>query len=203
MVGETKGKTTRHAIIRMALVQAMEVGLEGLSLGVLATSLGLSKSGLFAHFKSKEALQLAVLEEAIDTFTEKVVTPAMTKPRGEPRVRALLEGKLAWFENNGFGKGCFFAVLEQEYDDRPGVILDRLIQSQRDWHGALVTAASLAIREQHFATDTDPEQVAFELEGIDGAFRRSQKLLGDASARVRAMRAYERLVEDAKPGRRR
>lgn len=198
-----KGEATRGSIIRMALVHAMEVGLEGLSLGVLASSLGLSKSGLFAHFKSKEALQLAVLEEAIETFTEKVVTPALAKPRGEPRVRALFEGKLAWFENNGFGEGCFFAALEQEFDDRPGPVRDRLVQSQRDWHAAIVKAAALAVREHHFAEGTDPEQVAFELEGIDAAFRHRHKLLGDPSARERATRAYERLVADCSPGRRR
>src|SRR6185369_14462482 len=99
----------------MALVQSMEVGLEGISLGVLASALGLSKSGLFAHFKSKEVLQLAVLEEAIETFSDKVVAPALAKPRGEPRVRALFEGKIAWLEGNGFGNGCFFAALEQEF----------------------------------------------------------------------------------------
>src|SRR5512134_386715 len=98
MTGATKGEATRAAIIRMALVQAMEVGLEGISLGVLSSALNLSKSGLFAHFKSKEALQMAVIEEAIETFTDKVVTPALSKPRGEPRVRALFEHKLSWID---------------------------------------------------------------------------------------------------------
>jgi len=197
----TKGGSTRAAIIRMALIQAMEVGLEGISLGVLASALDLSKSGLFAHFKSKEALQLAVLEEAIETFTDKVVTPALAKPRGEPRVRALFEGKLAWLENNGSGLGCIFAALEQEYDDRPGPVRDRLVQSQLDWHGAIVKAASLAVRERHFVEGTDPEQVAFELEGIDAAFRHRHKLIGDASARDRATRAYDRLIADFSPKR--
>lgn len=187
----------------MALVQAMDVGLEGISLGVLASTLQLSKSGLFAHFKSKEALQLAVLEEAIETFAEKVVIPALSQPRGEPRVRALFEGKLAWLEGNGFGNGCFFAALEQEFDDRPGPIRDRVIQSQRDWHAVIVKAVALAIREHHFAADADPEQIAFELEGMDAAFRQRQKLLGDPSARERAMRAYERLIQDVKSDRRR
>lgn len=199
----TKGEATREAIIRMALVQAMEVGLEGISLGVLASSLDLSKSGLFAHFKSKETLQLAVLEEAIETFAQRVVGPALTKPRGEPRVRALFEGKLSWIDTNGFGTGCFFAALEQEYDDRPGPIRDRLVQSQRDWHGTIVKAVALAVRERHFAADLDPEQFAFELEGLDAAFRQRHKFLGDSSARQRAMRGYERLVEDAKPKKRR
>jgi AcrR family transcriptional regulator len=199
----TKGESTRAAIIRMALVQAMEVGLEGISLGVLASALKLSKSGLFAHFKSKEALQMAVIEEAIETFIEKVIAPALAKPRGEPRVRALFEHKLEWIDSNGFGTGCIFAALEQEYDDRPGPIRERLVQSRREWHAVVVKAVELAIREKHFAPETDPLQVAFELEGFDDSFRHHHKFFGDPSARERAMRAYERLVEDAKPARRR
>jgi len=186
----------------MALVQAMDVGLEGVSLGVLATSLGLSKSGLFAHFKSKEALQIAVLEEAIESFADKVVTPALAHPRGEPRVRALFEGKLDWIESNGFGKGCIFSSLDHEYDDRPGPLRDRVVASRQDWHGTLVKAIALAVREKHFAAELDPEQLAFELEGIDAAYRHRHKLIGDPTARERAMKAYERVVGDAKPKRR-
>jgi AcrR family transcriptional regulator len=199
----SKGEATRDAIIRMALAQAMEVGLDSISLGVLAHSLELSKSGLFAHFKSKEALQLAVLEEAIEIFADRVVTPALGKPRGEPRVRALFEGKLRWIDSNGFGTGCFFTALSQEFDDRPGPIRDRLVKSQTDWRDTLVKAVTLAVREHHFDASVDPEQFAFELTGIDAAFQQSHKLFGDASAKERAMRAYERLVEDAQRKRRR
>jgi AcrR family transcriptional regulator len=181
----------------------MEVGLEGLSLGVLASSLELSKSGLFAHFKSKQALQLAVLEEAIEVFAEKVVTPALAQPRGEPRVRALFEGKLSWIETNGWGSGCIFTALAQEYDDRPGPLRDRLVQSQRDWRAVIAKAVALAIRERHFDAEVDPEQFAFELVGIDTAFHQTHKLMRDPTARERARRAYERLVEAARPRRRR
>jgi AcrR family transcriptional regulator len=199
----SKGEATRDAIVRMALTQAMEVGLEGISLGVLASALGLSKSGLFAHFKSKEALQLAVLEESIELFAEKVVIPALAKPRGEPRVRALFENKLAWIETNGLGEGCIFASLIQEYDDRPGVVRDRLVQSQQQWRDTIAKAVQLAIRERHFDAEEDAEQLAFELVGIDASFHESYKLLEDPAARQRAMRAYERLLESAKPRRRR
>jgi AcrR family transcriptional regulator len=199
----SKGEATRDAIVKMALVQAMEVGLEGISLGVLATALGLSKSGLFAHFKSKEALQLAVLEEAIETFAEKVIAPALAQPRGEPRVRALFENKLAWIENNGSGEGCIFASLIQEYDDRPGPVRDRLVQSQLDWRATIDKAVRLAIRERHFDAEQDAEQLTFELIGIDASFHESTKLLGDPNARKMAMRAYQRVVESANPRRRR
>lgn len=199
----SKGEATRESIVRMALAQAMEVGLEGISLGVLATSLGLSKSGLFAHFKSKEALQLAVLEEAIERFTDKVIAPALTQPRGEPRVRALFVDKLDWIETNGAGEGCFFTALTQEYDDRPGPVRDRLVQSQLDWRRTLTRAIELAIRERHFDADVDAEQITFELVGIDVAFHQAHKLLGDAKARTRALTAYERLVESIKNRKRR
>ncbi len=189
-----KGEDTRRAIVRVALEQAMELGLEGISLGGLSERIGMSKSGLFAHFKSKEALQLAVLEEAIMIFSERVVAPALAKPRGEPRLRALFQGKLAWIEENGFGRGCFFAALEQEYDDRPGPIRDRVVQSQRDWYETLVRAAALAVREGDLAKDVDPEQVAFELEGIDASYRHLHKLLDDRSAKKRAGAAYDRLI---------
>jgi AcrR family transcriptional regulator len=199
----SKGEATRDAIIRVALKQAMDVGLEGISLGVLATRLELSKSGLFAHFKSKEALQLAILEEAIETFTAKVILPALQKPRGEPRVRALFEGKLAWIESNGAGNGCFFSALEKEYDDRPGPIRDRLVRMQMDWRGVIIKAVALAIHEHHFDAQVDSEQFAFDVHGIDLSVQHSLKLLGDKKAKERARQAFERLVEGARAKRRR
>ena len=200
----TKGENTRALIIRTALTLALERGLEALSLGLLAEAAGLSKSGLFAHFKSKEALQFAVLDEAVETFADRVVAPALTKPRGEPRLRALFLGKLAWFDSNGVGKGCIFSALQEEFDDRPGPLLDRLVEAELAWRGTLVKAAALAIREHHLAPDTDVEQLAFELEGIDASYRHHRKFLGDASASKRALRAYQRLIgEDARAPRRR
>lgn len=198
----TKGEATRGSIIEMALAHALEVGLEGVSLGVLASSLGLSKSGLFAHFKSKEALQLAVLEEAIQRFAERVIVPALARPRGEPRVRALLENKLAWSIDNGHGSGCFFAAAAAEYDDRPGAIRDRLVESEQEWLGTIRRAVELAIRERHFRPTVDPAQFAFEAEGVGLSFQHASKLLGDRGAAERARRAAERLIEDARLPRR-
>ena len=194
----TKGDATREAIIGEAFKHAVEVGLEGLSLGVLASSLGLSKSGLFAHFKSKEALQVAVLEDAIERFAERVVRPALTQARGEPRVQALFERYLDWVTDNGAGSGCFFMALSEEYDDRPGRIRDLLIQSQNDWRDTLIRAANLAIRERHFSQNLDPEQFAFEALGIGTAFKQAFKLLRDQHARERAAKAFERLLADAR-----
>ena len=194
----TKGQSTREAIIDMALVQAMEVGLDGLSLGVLAAALQLSKSGLFAHFRSKEALQLAVLEEAVERFFDGVIAPALSRPRGEPRVRALFENKLAWIWASGSREGCFFLALSQEYDDRPGPIRDALVKALRDWRAVQARAVALAVAERHFRADLDPEQFVFELTGIDAAFIQSKTLLEDGQAAARARRAFERLLESAR-----
>ncbi|MFO0723167.1 MAG: TetR/AcrR family transcriptional regulator [Myxococcota bacterium] len=195
----SKGEATKEAIIDMAITHAQEVGLEGVSLGVLASSLSLSKSGLFAHFRSKEALQLAVLEEVIQRFSERVITPALGWPRGEPRVRALLLNRLAWAYDDGRGSGCFFASASAEYDDRPGPVRDRLVETLREWQETLKKAISLAIRERHFSPTVDPEQMAFEAEGIALSFQHAFKLLGDERAKVRAERAIDRLIEDAHP----
>ncbi len=177
---------------------ATDVGLESVSLGVLATRLNLSKSGLFAHFKSKDALKLAVLEEASERFTERVMLPALSAPRGEPRVKALFENQLNWSENPGFGSGCFFMAMVQEYDDRPGPLHDRVAQQQLEWREAIAKAVSLAIREGHFHKDVDPQLFAFEFVGLACAFQQSHKLLKDPLARKRATDSFERLLASSR-----
>src|SRR5687767_2055842 len=118
-----KGAVTREAIIDEALAQATRLGFEGLSLAPLAGSLGLSKSGLFAHFKSKEVLELAVLEEAIARFRRQVIEPSLSAPR-EERLSTIFERYLDWLAGKGKKAGCLFVTLVQEYDDRPGPIRD-------------------------------------------------------------------------------
>jgi AcrR family transcriptional regulator len=191
----SKGERTRREIVDRALALAGEVGFEGLSLGVLAASLNLSKSGLFAHFKSKETLQLEVLEEAIDRFVKHVVLPAVTKGRGEPRVRALFENYLDWIRGPERAGGCLFMALTQEYDDRPGAVHDLLVQSQKDWLGAVARAAKIAVEEGHFDKDLDREQFAYEFLGFGMAYQHSNGLLGDAKAEKRARAAFEGLIQ--------
>lgn len=195
---QKKGDATREAIVAKALEMAGEIGLEQISIGVLATSLDLSKSGLFAHFKSKEALQLAVFDEAVERFSQRVIIPALAAPRGEPRVRALFVKKLDWAEDSGFGKGCFFEALTHEFDDRPGPIRDRLLDAQRDLQGVVAKAVKLAVSERHFHANVDPTQFAFEVEGIWAAYQHAYKLFRDKDARARALRAFDRLVADAR-----
>src|SRR5712691_5887824 len=119
MATGTKGEDTRSAVLGSALSLATQLGLEGVTIGKLAEHVGMSKSGLFAHFSSKENLQVAVLEEATARFVALVVTPALKKPRGEPRVRALLDRWLDWSRADFLPGGCIFVTASVELDDRP------------------------------------------------------------------------------------
>ena len=145
----TKGEETRAAILDQAVTMATRIGLEGLSIGSLAGETGMSKSGLFAHFESKQNLQLAVLQTSVDRFISQVVAPALGEARGLPRVRALFENWLAWSNDPGRPGGCFFIAAANELDDRPGPLRDRLVAYQRDWLEALATAARIAVEESH------------------------------------------------------
>jgi AcrR family transcriptional regulator len=190
----SRGEETRQEIVERALQLANEVGLEGVSLGVLAASIGHSKSGLFAHFRSKEALQLAVLQRAIDHFIRDVVVPALRAPRGEPRVRTLFDRYLAWIRGEDHRGSCFFMALTHEYDDRPGPVRDLLVQSQRDWYDTIARAARIAVEERHFRADLDVDQFAYEMVGIGMAFQQRCKLLADPRAEERSRGAFEALL---------
>lgn len=190
----SKGEETRNEIIERALTLAGQIGLEALSLGTLAEALQLSKSGLYAHFKSKEALQLAVMQRAIERFTAEVVLPMLAEPRGEPRVRQLFAHYLDWISGQERNGVCLFIAFAQEFDDRPGAVRDRVVQSQRDWRQTIARAAHLAIEIGHFRADLDPQQFAFEFVGIVMTFQQSFKLLEDAHARQRAQEAFAALV---------
>lgn len=195
----SKGEQTRQEIVERALALAGEVGLEGVSLGVLAAGMNLSKSGLFAHFKSKEALQLAVLQRAIDHFIEQVVLPVLKERRGEPRVRALFDRHLGWIQGRERQGSCFFMALTQEYDDRPGPVRDLLVQSQRDWYDTIARAARTAVEEGHFRADLDIEQFAYEWVGISMVYQQVHKLLENPQAEARARASFVGLLARSRP----
>jgi AcrR family transcriptional regulator len=192
-----KGEKTRGRIVDRALRLAGRDGLEGLTIGSLATALGLSKSGLFAHFGSKDGLQLEVLRAARERFLEVVVQPALKAPRGIPRLRAFFEQWLEWIDDPEMPGGCIFLASAIELDDRPGPQRDFLVQTQKDWFSTLAKAVRLSVEEKHFRNDVDGDQVAFELYGIILAYHFSRRLLRDRRARSRAMDAYQRLIENA------
>jgi AcrR family transcriptional regulator len=190
-----KGAETKQAILEHAVDLAAKVGLEGLSIGRLAEDLELSKSGLFAHFASKEKLQLEVIEAAREAFVEEVIAPALKQSRGEPRVRALFERWLAWGAREN---GCFFVAAFAEMDDRPGATRDALVQTQRDWLEALALAAKIAVEEGHFSAKLDTEQFAFELYSIMLGSHHFGRFVRDPRAGKRTRRAFETLVERAR-----
>jgi len=192
----SKGDETRTAILIESARLASTIGLNALSVGALADRTGLSKSGLFAHFKSKEQLQLQTLEYAGELFVDVVLRPALTAPRGEKRVRVLFEHWLEW-ETKALPGGCIFAAASAEFDDQPGPVRDALVRQQRDWGDSIAAVAATAVAEGDFRADVDPAQFSFELLGIMTAFQRSTRLLGDPLARERTMTAFDRLLNSA------
>ncbi len=185
-------------MLGQAISLASTLGLEGVTIGKLAEHVGMSKSGLFAHFSSKENLQVAMLEEAISRFVAMVVTPALKHPRGEPRVRALLDRWLDWSKATFLPGGCIFVMAMVELDDRPGPARDRLISSQKDWVGTLAHAARIAIDEKHFRRDLDCEQFAHETVSIAYGYHFLRRIVDPADAEKRARTSFERLLADAR-----
>jgi AcrR family transcriptional regulator len=194
MSAPTKGEQTRTAILDEALRIASKLGLEGLTIGSLADATGMSKSGLFAHFGSREDLQLAVLEHAAQLYGAKVFIPVLKIERGLPRLRALFERWLDWTIESGLPGGCIMISTAIEYDDRPGPIRDAAIANQHRGNAITQKAVRLAIEEGHLGPDTDPEQISFEMLGIVLASHNHRRLLGDKEARKRALTAFEQLI---------
>ena len=193
-----KGEVTRQRIVEHAANLASRTGLEGLSIGGLAEDLGISKSGLFAHFRSKDALAVQVLEHAAARFVEVVVKPALAAPRGEPRLRAVFDRWREWPEKSGMEGGCFFVAAAAELDDRPGPARDLLVRQQRDWLEIVAGVVRSGIAEGQFRKDLDPDQIAYELYGLLLAFHHARRLLRDPKAETRARRSFEDLLARAR-----
>jgi AcrR family transcriptional regulator len=158
------GRRSRAAILDEAARLATVEGIEGLSIARLADGVGMSKSGLFAHFGSKEELQLATIEAANDIFEERVLEPAAAAAGGLERLRLLAEGYLRYIENETFPGGCFFASVLAEVDTRPGAVRDRLVRFLNEWLGTLERAVRDAQSEGAIAASEDPAQLVFEIE---------------------------------------
>jgi len=193
----TKGEQTRRSILDEALGVATIAGLHGLSIGALADRTGMSKSGLFAHFRSKEQLQVAVVEHALDHFIATVIRPTLQAPRGEARVRALAHHWFTWGEQSQAG-GCFFVTAAVELDDDPGPARDRLVAGQRDWLDLIANVFRTGIAEGQFRPDADPDQFAHDLYGVMLAYHHALRLLRDPAAGTRARRALDALVAAAR-----
>lgn len=188
-----KGQQTRAAILDAALGLASHMGLEGLSIGALAEVTQMSKSGVFAHFGSREELQISVIREYHARFEEEVFFPAITEPRGLPRLRALFE---RWVRRVSveIDSGCIYISGAVEFDDRPGPVRDALASMVRAWHAALEKAIRMAIEEGHLREDTEPLQMLFEVHGLILALHHDARFLRLPGALDRARAGFERTV---------
>ena len=193
-----KGELTRHAILERATALASRLGLGGLTIGHLSEELGLSKSGLFAHFGAKDALQVEVLRFAAERFIGGVVRPALAEPRGEPRVRAIFERWMDWGRSRVVPGGCLFVSSATELDDRPGPARDELVRLQRDWLDSIAIAFRSGITEGHFRADCDPEQFAYDLYAVALGLHHARRLLRDPAADARARASVEALLKAAR-----
>lgn len=193
-----KGADTRERIVQSALRAASIAGLGQLTVGTLAKQLRLSKSGLFAHFGSKEQLQIAVLEEAQRCFVETAVKPAFLQPRGERRVRALFENYLAWTNLEQLPGGCVYIGAVVEFDEQPGPVRDCVVRAQGEWAATLARCATIAKEVGDFREDLDCYTFAFELQGVLYSLHHYRHLLKDQKWETRARAAFERLIRDAR-----
>ena len=190
-----KGDETRAAVLDRAVEVARRVGLSGLTIGSLAEQADLSKSGLFGHFRSKEALQVQVLDHARERFEELVARPALRAPRGEPRLRVLFD---RWMEWDALPGGCPFVAASTEFDDRPGPVRDRLVRDERDMFEMIATIFRSGVTEGQFHGDADPDQSAQDFYGVILARHPTLRLLGDERADDRARRGFEALLAAAR-----
>jgi AcrR family transcriptional regulator len=194
----SKGAETKERIVERAFRLATRDGLEGLTIGTLAKELGLSKSGLFAHFGSKEELQLEVLKSGQQRFQDQVLAPAFKLARGEPRLKAIFEGWMRWLNDPANVGGCLFMTASVELDDHPGRPRDLLVGTQRQLLDTVAKAARLGIDAGHFRADLDCDQVAFEIDAILLGYNQLRRLMQAPEAEARARAAFERLLRDAR-----
>lgn len=190
----TKGEQTRSEVLRIGVEMTSRIGLEGLSIGGLAQEVGMSKSGLYAHFGSKEDLQCQVLDTAADKFAESVFVPAVREPRGRRRLEALFRHWLEW-ETAVLDGGCPFIGAASEFDDRPGPVRDRLIGHLERLLAAIAKAADLGRQVGDFRGDLDVEQFAYEVWAILVSYHHYRRLLDRPDSRRRAERAFATLLD--------
>ena len=185
---------TREAILRRAVDLASVEGLEGLTIGRLATELEMSKSGLFRHFGSKQELQLATVERATALFRREVLEPAAAAEPGLARLRALIESYLSYLEREVLPGGCFLSAAGAEFDGRPGPVRDAIAASSRDWGRELERQAELARDHGELPADVDPAQLVFELGAYATRANAAYQLYGDRRAFDRARAAIAKSI---------
>ena len=188
-----KGQQTKVAIVDAALGLATQIGLEGLSIGALAEVMQMSKSGVFAHFGSREELQISVVREYHARFEEEVFYPAMSAPRGLPRLRAMFDN---WMKRTSveIDSGCIYISGAVEFDDRPGPVRDALASSVNTWLTAMQRAIAIAVEEGHLRADTDAAQMGFEIHALILALHYEARFLRSPDSLKRSLAAFEGIV---------
>ncbi len=187
---------TRETILDHAVRRASIEGLDGLTIGRLADEVGLSKAGVVGPFRSKEGLQLAAFERAMQMFQENVWDPAAGLPAGRARLAAVCENWIAYLERRALPGGCFMTTAATEWDARRGPLHDAVARAHARWLKVLRAEAEVAVRARELPASTDPQQLAFELNGICMGLNQAIQLLGDEHAPERARRAVSRLLDD-------
>ncbi len=188
-----KGQQTKAAIVDAALGLATQIGMEGLSIGAIAEVMRMSKSGVFAHFGSREELQISVIREYHQRFEDEVFFPAMNAQRGLPRLRALFGN---WMKRTSaeIDSGCLYVSGAAEFDDRPGPVRDALAHSVNTWLAALHRAVVQACEERHLSVQTDAQQMAFEIHGLILALHYEARFLKSPHALKRAQQGFENIL---------
>lgn len=192
------GRCTRERILRVAIDTASVKGLSGLSIGDLATQLGMSKSGLFRHFGAKEQLQLATVEAAVAVFEREVFAPAMAAPPGLDRLCALMHAWVAYLIGDVFPGGCLFAAASAEVDSQPGPVRDRMAEISSGAIGAIASEIETAQRLGELSEDVDADQLAFELHAYALETNWARQLLDDDRAAARARAAINAALTRAR-----
>ena len=188
-----KGRQTKATIVDAALGLASQIGLEGLSIGALAEVTGMSKSGVFAHFGSREELQISVIREYHDRFESEVFYPALSRTRGLPRLESLFDN---WMQRTSteIDSGCIYISGAVAFDDRPGPVRDALASSVNTWQNALQRSVAQAQEEMQLSSQADPLQVAFEIHGLILALHYEARFLQNPGAAERARKGFNDIV---------
>ena len=189
-----KGQQTKTAIVDVALSLATQMGLEGLTIGAVAEMAGMSKSGVFAHFGSREELQISVIREYHHRFEQEVFYPVLLLARGLPRLRALFAN---WMQRTSaeIDSGCLYISGAAEFDDRPGPVRDALASSVQTWMAALHRAVRLSVEQGDLAEQTDAAQMAFEIHGLILACHYEARFLKSKAALGLAQRSFEQILQ--------
>ncbi|MBW2055761.1 MAG: TetR/AcrR family transcriptional regulator [Deltaproteobacteria bacterium] len=193
-MGMAKGEDTKLIVLEAGLDMASQLGLECVTIGNLAKTTNMSKSGLFAHFQSKENLQIEILNYAAQVFSERVIVPALKTQAGIPRIRALVDNWIGW--TSELTGGCIFVSGSADFSDRPGKVKDVLLNQQKQWIDCLRRIARSAVKAGDFRKDIDDDQFAFDLYSLLLGFHLYYKLLDDSEIRKREETALVRLLDN-------